>query len=212
LGVRYIFEIGEKAMFPELVKDLLKQGYRVKFNATGHSMYPTILANEPVMVDPIDPAEIHRGDIILYRSNGSLVAHRVMGILTENGANDFLTIIKAFAADTDRTDQCPLDKVESTKAFQKSKTDAASGKFIFILRGDASRTFDEPVEGDQIVGKVISIERNGSSINPYGLKHRLACWLFKTAFHLKIPLGLAKPRQKLHAKTGDVEQGLHESV
>lgn len=179
-------------MFPELVKDLLKEGYRVKFNATGHSMYPTILANEPVQVDPIDPAEIRRGDIILYRSNGSLVTHRVMGILRENQANDFLTIIKAFAAGTDRADQRPLDKVEPNTAIQESKTAADAGKLFFILRGDASRTFDEPVEGDQVVGKVISIERNGSSINPYGLKHKLACWLLKTACHFKIPLGLAK--------------------
>lgn len=179
-------------MFPELVNDLLKEGHQVKFNATGHSMYPTILANEPVLVDPIDPATIRRGDIILYRSNGSLIAHRVMGILKENEAHDFLTIIKAFAAETDRTDQHPLDNVESNTAIQESETAAGSGKLFFILRGDASRTFDEPVEGDQIVGKVISIERNGSSINPYGLKHKLACWLSKTAFHLKIPLGLAK--------------------
>ena len=71
-------------MFPELVTYLLNNGYNVRFNAPGHSMYPTILANEPVLVEPINPIEIHKGDIILYRSNGSLIAHRVMGILRDN--------------------------------------------------------------------------------------------------------------------------------
>ena len=35
---------------------------------------------------------------------------------------------------------------------------------FFILRGDASSTCDEPVEADQALGKVVSVERNGVSL------------------------------------------------
>lgn len=178
-------------MFPELVTDLLNDGYRVRFNAPGHSMYPTIMANEPVLVEPIDPVEIHKGDIILYRSNGSLIAHRVMGILKDNGADDYFTLIKAFSLDRNQFNDNPLYKAEPCIAPQDSKQGETADNLFFILRGDASRNFDEPVQCEQVIGKVISIERNGSSINPYGFQHKLACWLFKNSFRLKMFLGLS---------------------
>ena len=118
-------------MFLELITELLQDGYKVNFSAPGHSMYPTIMANETIMVEPVDPGTVRLGDIILYRTNGRLLAHRVIGI--ENEINDF------------------------------------------VLRGDASLTCDEPVKSDQILGKVISIERNGCSIDPYSSKHTLSC-------------------------------------
>jgi signal peptidase I len=37
----------------------------------------------------------------------------------------------------------------------------------FILRGDASITDDKPVAAGQILGKVVSVERNGRTINLY---------------------------------------------
>ena len=179
-------------MFPELVTDLLINGYNVRFNAPGHSMYPTILANEPVLVEPINPIEIHKGDIILYRSNGSLIAHRVMGILRDNAVSEYFTLIEAFSSDTDQIETKPSYKTDSVLASQDSKPIDSTDKLFFILRGDASRTFDEPVKSDQVIGKVISIERNGCGINPYGFQHKLACWLFKTSCRIKNFLGFTK--------------------
>ena len=74
-------------MFNELITDLLQDGYKVSFSASGHSMYPTIMANETIMVEPVDPGRVKLGDILLYRSNGRLVAHRVIGIslLSDSG-------------------------------------------------------------------------------------------------------------------------------
>lgn len=117
-------------MFLELITELLQEGYKVNFSAPGHSMYPTIMANETIMVEPIDPGTVRLGDIVLYRTNSRLVAHRVIGI--ENEINDF------------------------------------------VLRGDASLTCDASVKSEQILGKVISIERNGCSIDPYNSKHTLS--------------------------------------
>jgi hypothetical protein len=36
---------------------------------------------------------------------------------------------------------------------------------VFILRGDASSTCDDPVEPSQVLGKVVSVERNGRLID-----------------------------------------------
>jgi len=41
---------------------------------------------------------------------------------------------------------------------------------FFILRGDACSTCDEPVEGNQVLGKVLCVERNGRLINLNGWK------------------------------------------
>ncbi|MGB5745834.1 MAG: S26 family signal peptidase [Desulfobacterales bacterium] len=153
-------------MFPELVTDLLKDGYKVSFNAPGHSMYPTIMANETVVVGPVEPSAIHKGDILLFRSNGSLVAHRVMGIVKDDKANEYATLLKSF---------CP-DEGPGRSSIQS---------LFFILRGDAARTFDEPVTSEQVLGKVISLERNGKIINPYSLKHKLTGWAHRWAARLK---------------------------
>ena len=127
-------------MFPELITELLQDGYQVSFSAPGHSMYPTIMANENILVAPIDPVAVRMGDIILYRANGSLIAHRVRRIKKMN------------------------------KGTFKTCAD-----WSFIFKGDACPNCDEPVNVEQILGKVISIERNGDIVDPYGLAHKLGC-------------------------------------
>jgi len=146
-------------------------------------------------VEPINPIEINKGDIILYRSNGSLIAHRVMGILQDNAVNEYFTLIEAFSSGTDPIEKKSLYKTGSKIAARDSKHRAATDKLFFILRGDASRTFDEPVKCDQVVGKVISIERNGNSINPYSVQHKFGCWVNKSACRLKMFFGFSKTSQ-----------------
>lgn len=158
-------------------------------------MYPTILANEPVLVEPVDPDEVNRGDIILYRSNGSLIAHRVMGILRDNAADEYFALVKAFSLGKDNSIDNPVSKAESCKPSQGSSDGGSAEQLFFILRGDASRNFDEPVKCDQVIGKVISIERNGCGINPYGYQHKLGCWFFKTSCRIKAFLRLTKTQQ-----------------
>jgi len=43
----------------------------------------------------------------------------------------------------------------------------------FILQGDASVTCDAPVKSDQILGKVVCLERDHRIIDPYSLSVRL---------------------------------------
>jgi signal peptidase len=62
-------------------------------------------------------------------------------------------------------------------ALQGPQDRSSSGMLEFILRGDAAIESDAPVRSEQILGKVISIERNGHRIDPYCLRIKL---LFKT--------------------------------
>jgi hypothetical protein len=160
-------------MFPELITDLLQEGYKVSFKAPGHSMFPTIMANENIVVEPINPGMVRMGDIILYRTNGRLIAHRVVGIEREINAAD----ISANQVDTDGLSRefiegdSPLIK-HSAHQVKRSLNEVLH----FVLRGDASPAYDAPVKAGQILGKVVSLERNGCSIDPYGFTYKLGCF------------------------------------
>lgn len=56
---------------------------------------------------------------------------------------------------------------------------------VFILRGDASTSDDEPVHSQQILGRVIFVERDGRSINLKSGKARLFPLLRISASDLK---------------------------
>src|SRR2546430_7658507 len=66
-------------MFPDLMTELLRRGNRVRFRAIGASMQPTIEDGELITVAPMAPESVKRGDILLYRSEQGVHAHRVVG-------------------------------------------------------------------------------------------------------------------------------------
>lgn len=68
----------------------------------------------------------------------------------------------------------------------------------FIMRGDASDSFDYPVAAQQVLGRVISVERGGRSIDLYSkraiiwhIAHKWASRLKRFILHmLKVNLGI----------------------
>ncbi len=191
-------------MFPELITELLQDGYKVNFSAPGHSMFPTIMANETIMVEPIDPGTVRLRDIILYRTNGQLVAHRVISIekmpdvsMTASRSSEPAPfqipikgespLLKRSAPQAQRSSNevlhhcsAPQVKRSSNEVLHNQSAHLAkcssSEALQFVLRGDAAPSCDEPVKAGQILGKVISIERNGCSIDPYSSTHKLNCF------------------------------------
>lgn len=117
--------MAEVALFTPVCTDLLRSGQAVRFCATGGSMYPTIRDGETVVVRPIDPKAVRRGDVVLYRGRRGLTAHRVMRVV----GND-----------------CSPDG--------------------FMIRGDHGAGIDEHVESAQVLGRVASVERDGSQRDP----------------------------------------------
>jgi signal peptidase len=113
-------------LFIDLSTDLLRRGQSVRFRAPGRSMQPTILDGEVITVAPVASPDVKKGDIILYRSDIGVTAHRVVRIDRRNGA--------------------------ITR---------------FIFRGDAPGSPDEPVTVQQVLGKVVWVDRGGRLIDPY---------------------------------------------
>lgn len=116
-------------LFLNISEELLESGYSIEFQATGNSMHPTIKDGEMITVQPLRISDIKAGDVVLYRNQTGVIAHRVV-------------------------------RVEQRDHIQ------------LILRGDASETFDAPVDAHQILGKVISTTRADKKIalNKRGLK------------------------------------------
>ena len=177
-------------MFFKLIAELLQDGYKVNFCAPGHSMYPTILANETIVVEPIDPGSVRLGDIILYRTNSRLTAHRVIRIEKEINAD--LAEPQRSTCDRSQTiseGDSPLLAVQKSGIFDNCGTfqvqRSSNEALHFVLRGDAGSACDELVKGGQILGKVVSIERNGCSIDPYSFMHKLSSLAFFCAIRIK---------------------------
>ena len=62
----------------DLTTELLSQGTTVRFRPSGRSMYPSIREGELITVEPVVPSDVQLGDIVLYRSERGLIAHRVV--------------------------------------------------------------------------------------------------------------------------------------
>ncbi len=133
-------------LFIDMSTELLRQGKNVRFQAPGLSMHPAIKEGETITVAPIAPFDIKRGDILLYIAGRKVIAHRVVSIKKEKS-----------------------DSISHTSTHSKE----LRSKLIFILRGDASLTCDDPVEEQQVLGKVVSVERDGRSLDLYSRKARM---------------------------------------
>jgi signal peptidase I len=70
----------DAAGFLDVSEHLLAEGYHVRFSAAGTSMQPTIANGDAITVAPVAVADLQRGDIVLYRSEQRVIAHRVVDI------------------------------------------------------------------------------------------------------------------------------------
>ena len=48
-------------------------------------MHPTIRHGDLITVEPVEPSNLKRGDIILYRLQNGFIAHRLVNIEERNG-------------------------------------------------------------------------------------------------------------------------------
>ncbi len=125
----------------DLTAELLSRGTRVRFRPTGRSMYPSIREGELITVEPVVPSDVKLGDIILYRSQRGVIAHRVIEVSRSQ------TESSAFGA-----------------AGFSLRASSSRDVRVFRLLGDASLSCDKPVEARQILGRVASVERGGRSV------------------------------------------------
>lgn len=67
-------------LFADVCADLLRSGLPIRFRASGWSMWPTICEGELIEVEPVEPARVGRGDIVLCRQGNSVIVHRVVAV------------------------------------------------------------------------------------------------------------------------------------
>ncbi len=153
-------------LFIDMSTELLRQGKNVRFRAPGLSMHPAIKEGETITVAPIASFDIKRGDILLYLAGKKVIAHRVVRIKREK---------------SDPTSDSSANSSIRTKTLSKALTP----QIIFTLRGDASAICDEPVEAEQVLGKVVSVEKHGRNIDLYSRKARMQHIAYTWASHFK---------------------------
>ena len=181
-------------LFIDVSTEFLRRGQSVRFQAPGRSMHPAIKEGETITVAPIAPVNIKRGDILLYIVGRKVIAHRVVSIKSEK--NDSQSHSSAnfaiqstshspanFSTHVSTPSLAHSSAHSSTQASIHSK--ALNPQLIFILRGDASLTCDDPVEAQQVLGKVVSVERGGRSIDLYSRRVKIIRTIRLCAFHIK---------------------------
>jgi hypothetical protein len=77
--------------FVALVSELLRNGHEVRVPCTGPSMLPTVRSGEWVVCEPIQPAKVRVGDVILFRRRNRIVMHRVLMCNGRGPGTRFLT-------------------------------------------------------------------------------------------------------------------------
>ncbi|MDH3442946.1 MAG: S24/S26 family peptidase [Deltaproteobacteria bacterium] len=163
-------------LFSDLSATLLCQGHTIRFRATGRSMLPTIRDGEEVTVEPVAPRDVKRGDILLYQGAKGLIAHRVVRF--ESNQQSAVS-----------TQSSVLSPQHSLLGAQSS---LVTTHHSFILRGDAAITRDEPVGYEQILGRVVAVERHDRNILLTGVRARLMHRMRECALGLACFSGIRK--------------------
>jgi signal peptidase I len=101
----------------DLVEEYLTPDQTMRLRVDGDSMHPWLRKGDIVLVQCVDPGSISKGDVIVVRSAGAFVTHRIV----------------------------------------------ASGLDGWYTKGDNALRLDRPVQPEMIVGRVVTIERNGKN-------------------------------------------------
>jgi signal peptidase I len=112
-------------LFGAMSTAVLRRGYGIRFRATGQSMQPTIEDGDMITVAPVAPADIRRGDILLYQSERSVKAHRVVGINQPERRPEY--VLRGDASDT-----CD-DPVEATQVLGRVVSVQRRGRRIDLV-------------------------------------------------------------------------------
>jgi signal peptidase I len=100
-------------------EEVLQAGGTVAAKPSGCSMYPVIASGDRILVSP--PADLKKGDIVLYRSGEVKICHRITGTFRKDGKRWFRT----------RGDSAPVDDPPVAEA-------QVAGKVTRIERGRCS--------------------------------------------------------------------------
>jgi polysaccharide export outer membrane protein len=77
--------------YAQLAESVLNNSTNIKVPVTGDSMSPVLRTGDTIYVEPVKAVDLSVGDILVYKTEGNMVAHRLVRILSKHGRCMFLT-------------------------------------------------------------------------------------------------------------------------
>ena len=78
-----------KKLIVDFAESILENNHTLGIRTTGYSMYPALRPGDIGHIEKCMPTEIKVGDVVVFKSNGKLIAHRLVAI--DDVAGTFLT-------------------------------------------------------------------------------------------------------------------------
>lgn len=124
--------ITKSFMNPYEIPDFL--GYKAFVIVSG-SMEPTIMTEDAILVKEVEQDKIKIGDIISFSQGETIVTHRVIGIVEENGITKYRT--KGDNNNTEDKEKITYEKIEGKYQFKINQfgivTETLKNKLTLIL-------------------------------------------------------------------------------
>src|ERR1035437_6107266 len=100
----------------EFAESILEENHKISIRMQGNSMYPTLKAGDVGLVENCIPDELKVGDIIVFKVQDRLIAHRLVDIYKKVGETLFLSKgDKNNFTDTPFTSEALLGKIKFKK-------------------------------------------------------------------------------------------------
>ncbi len=116
------------------------------------------------------------GQSIRFRADGVSMAPTILH-------GDFLTVTPVEPSAIRKGDIILYRNGRSTIAHRVVNVDAGKS---FLLRGDALEAADAPVGPNQILGRVVSLERAGRTIDPNSARIKIVLMARRLGLHIKV--------------------------
>ncbi|MFA6581627.1 MAG: signal peptidase I [Paludibacter sp.] len=95
---------------------LLDDNHSLSIRMQGYSMYPTLRIGDIGQVEKCSPDDLRIGDIVVFKSNNKLIAHRLINIINRDGIQLFITNgDKNYHKDPPFTSEALVGKLSSFK-------------------------------------------------------------------------------------------------
>jgi len=135
----------------ELLAEVARKFGEIRFKATGDSMLPSVWPGDLLTVRRQSFSEFRNGEIVLYeREAGENTLTRPYGPASPGG-----------------------------RGFVAHRVVGRRGRQL-ITRGDSLRQNDAPVEEDQVLGRVVAVNREGRDIRlEFTRTRRIAAWVLR---------------------------------
>lgn len=143
---------------------LLKYG-KLRFRAHGVSMLPTVWPGDVLSVTSLGSSTLLPGEIVLYRRQGTLVAHRLVRVqdVAPDAGNGKAETSPARCTGSWRPG---AGSAAHRSELRPPIPDCQSANFEIVTRGDSVGHDDPPVSGYDLLGRVTSIERGRRGVSP----------------------------------------------